>query len=67
MAFLKPVRPNMKQPPAKKKTPSVSFQGDMLHCGLILPGQTQLQRMPCPIKSAAMDLVSPITAALEVL
>src|SRR4051794_32153917 len=33
----------------------------------IVPGQIALQRMPWAIKSAATDLVSPITAALVAL
>src|SRR5450830_1324369 len=36
-------------------------EGDMT-----VPGQMALQRMPCPTKSAATDLVSPTTAALVV-
>jgi hypothetical protein len=32
----------------------------------MVPGQIALQRMPRPTKSAAIDLVSPITAALLV-
>lgn len=47
---------------SKKDTVSLILQGV-----LNSPGQTQLQRMPLSMKSAATDLVSPITAALEVL
>src|SRR5438874_12453537 len=52
--------------PPGKRTPCIAMRSSKDGVAIV-PGQIALQRTPCTMKSAATDLVRPITAALVAL